>query len=61
VFRLGRDPGCRAAESGLVSIQPIEADDDLVNDLIERNAAFRALLVKSLASPRESFPFVGSE
>ncbi|MGO9465730.1 MAG: hypothetical protein ACLQIB_37685 [Isosphaeraceae bacterium] len=46
---------------GLVSIQPIEPDDDLVNDLIEHNAAFRALLVKSLASPRESFPFVGSE
>ncbi len=42
---------------GLVSIQPVEPDDDLINDLIEHNPAFRALLEKSLASPRVPFPF----
>jgi hypothetical protein len=42
---------------GLVSIQPVESDDDLANDLIEHNPAFRALLEKSLASGREPFPF----
>ncbi len=46
---------------GLVSIQPVEPDDDLANDLIEHNPAFRALLEKSLASGREPFPFVDSE
>jgi hypothetical protein len=46
---------------GLVSIQPVESDDDLVNELIEHNAAFRELLAKSLASPREPFPFLGLE
>jgi hypothetical protein len=45
---------------GLVSIQPVEPDDDLVDDLIERNPKFRALLEKSLASGREPFPFVDS-
>jgi hypothetical protein len=42
---------------GLVSIQPVEPDDDLINNLIEHNPAFRALLEKSLASPRVPFPF----
>lgn len=46
---------------GLISIQPIEPDDDLVNDLIENSPAFRNLLAKSLASPREPFPFTRSE
>jgi hypothetical protein len=46
---------------GLISIQPVEPDDDLVNDLIEHNPAFRALLEKSLASPRVPFPFESSE
>ena len=46
---------------GLISIQPVEANDDLVDDLIEHNPAFRALLEKSLASPREPFPFTRSE
>jgi hypothetical protein len=45
---------------GLVSIQPVESDDDLVNDLIQHNPKFRALLEKSLASGREPFPFVDS-
>ncbi len=45
---------------GLVSIQPVESDDDLVNDLIEHNPAFRALLEKSLASPRVPFPSASS-
>lgn len=42
---------------GLVSIQPVEPDDNLVNDLLEHNPAFRDLLARSLASPREPFPF----
>jgi hypothetical protein len=42
---------------GLISIQPVETDDDFVNDLIAHNPAFRSLLEKSLASPREPFPF----
>lgn len=46
---------------GLVSIRPVESDDDLANDLIEHNPAFRALLEKSLASGREPFPFVEPE
>jgi hypothetical protein len=45
----------------LVSIQPVEPDDDLANELIEHNPAFRALLEKSLASGREPFPFADSE
>lgn len=44
-------------DHGLLSIQPVEPEDDLVNDLIARNPAFRALLARSLASPREPFPF----
>ena len=46
---------------GLIAIQPVEPEDDLVNELIEHNSAFRELLAKSLASPREPFPFAGSE
>lgn len=42
---------------GLVSIRPVESDDDL----IDHNPAFRALLEKSLASGREPFPFVEPE
>lgn len=42
---------------GLVAIQPVEPDDDLVNDLIDHNPAFRDLLARSLAGPREPFPF----
>ncbi len=46
----------------LVAIQALEAteDDSLVNDLLQSNPAFQALLAKSKASPRK--PFVpGSE
>ena len=39
----------------LVSIQPVEQDDDLVNKLIETNPAFRAMLAKSMASPTKLF------
>ncbi len=60
-FDLGETLVVALPNRGLISIQPIESDDDLINDLIEHNAAFRALLVKSLASPREPFPFVGSQ
>jgi hypothetical protein len=44
-------------DRGLISIRPIEEDDDLVNQLIEHNPAFRELLSRSIASPREPFPF----
>jgi hypothetical protein len=44
-------------EHGLVSISPVPEDDDLINQLIEHNPAFRRLLEKSIASPREPFPF----
>ncbi len=48
-------------DRGLISIQPVESDDDLVNELIEHDSAFQGLLAKSLASPREPFPFLGPE
>jgi hypothetical protein len=37
------------------SLDPSE-DDSLTSDLLESNAAFRALVAKSKASPRKSFP-----
>ena len=46
-------------DRGLISIRPVEEDDDLVNQLIEHNPAFRELLARSAASPREPFPFGG--
>jgi hypothetical protein len=41
----------------LVAIQALEAaeDDSLVDDLLESNPAFLALLAKSKASPRKPF------
>jgi len=39
------------------SFHPLEAEDDLVNELIERSPAFRELLKESLAGQREPFPF----
>ena len=39
----------------LVSIQPLDEDDDLVNQLIENNPAFQAMLARSAASPRKPF------
>ena len=47
-------------ERGMVSIRAVEEDDDLVNQLIEHDPAFRELLAKSITSPREPFPFGGS-
>ena len=60
-FDLGEPLVVELPDRGLISIRPIDSDDDLVNDLIENNPSFRALLAKSLASPREPFPFTGSE
>ena len=37
------------------SIEPNDTDDSLVSDLLESNAAFRALVEKSKASPRKQF------
>ncbi len=41
----------------LVAIQPLETaeDDSLVDELLESNRAFQALLTKSKASPRKPF------
>lgn len=44
----------------LVSIRPIDEEDDLVDDLIAHNPEFREMLSRSLAGPREPFPFDGS-
>jgi hypothetical protein len=57
----GRPVVVELPDRGLIAIRPVEEDDDLVNELIEHNAAFRELLAKSVASPREPFPFEGSE
>ena len=42
-----------------VAIQPLDPteDDDLINELMESNESFRALVAKSKASPRKPFPF----
>ena len=42
-------------DHGVVAIQPVDEDDDLVNDLIAHNEAFRAMLARSAASPRKPF------
>lgn len=41
----------------LIAIQPLETteDDELLNELLESNAAFQALVAKSKASPRKPF------
>lgn len=38
-----------------VTVSPFDADDDLVDDLIQHDEEFRALLAKSAASPRKPF------
>ena len=45
-------------DSRMVTIQPLEPgeDDSLVSELLESNAAFRALVEKSKSSPRRPFP-----
>ena len=40
---------------GLVSIQPVDPADDLIDDLIAGDAGFRRMLAKSLAGGREPF------
>lgn len=46
----------------LVAIQPLDAmeDDDLINELLASNPAFREMVAKSKAGPRKPFP-VGPE
>jgi len=45
-------------DNRMVTIQPLEPDEDdsLVSELLESNAAFRALVEKSKSSPRIPFP-----
>ena len=45
-------------DNRMVTIQPLEPgeDDSLVSELLESNAAFRALVEKSKSSPRKPFP-----
>jgi hypothetical protein len=38
-----------------VAIKALEEDDDLINDLIKNNSAFRAKLAKSASSRRKPF------
>lgn len=47
----------------MVSIQALEAaeDDELVDELIETNAAFRQMLTRSAVSDRRPFPIRESE
>lgn len=42
----------------LVAIQALDSaeDDDLINELIERNPQFREMVAKSKTSPRKPFP-----
>jgi len=42
----------------LVAIQSLEAreDDDLVNELLASNRAFRQMVAKSKSGPRKPFP-----
>ena len=42
----------------LVAIQPLDptGDDDLINELLESDPAFRSLVARSKASPRKPFP-----
>ena len=42
----------------LIAIQSLDAtqDDDLINDLLVSNPAFRAMVAKSKAAPRKPFP-----
>jgi hypothetical protein len=42
----------------LIAIQSLDAteDDDLVDQLLASNAAFREMVAKSKASPRKPFP-----
>jgi hypothetical protein len=58
-YDLGESLVVELPDRGLISIRAVEEDDDLVNQLIEHNPAFRELLAKSIASPREPFPFGG--
>ena len=46
------------SDNRMVTIQPLEPDEDnsLVSELLESNAAFRALVEKSKSSPRRPFP-----
>jgi hypothetical protein len=41
----------------LIAIQPLDAaeDDSLIDDLLQSNPAFQALVAKSKASPRKPF------
>lgn len=42
---------------GRVAIHPVDAEDDLIDRLIEQDEGFRDKLTRSLAGPREPFPF----
>jgi len=39
----------------VLAIQPVEQDDDLVNELIANNPAFRDMLARSVSSPVKPF------
>jgi hypothetical protein len=42
-------------DNRFVSIEPLDPEDNLIEDLLEHNSAFQQLLKKSAASPRKPF------
>jgi hypothetical protein len=48
------------SKRGLISMPSVDANDDLVDELIEHNPAFRTLLARCLASPGEPYPFIAT-
>jgi hypothetical protein len=56
-FESGRPVVVELPDHRFVTIQSLEPDhdDSLIDDLIETNPSFRALLEKSTASPRKDF------
>jgi hypothetical protein len=51
----GRPVVVEMPDHRLVAIQAVEENDDLVDDLLESNPAFRDIVAKSKASPRRPF------
>ena len=54
-FEAGGRVAVELPNRGLVSIQPVDPADDLIDDLIAGDTEFRKMLTKSLAGEREPF------
>ncbi len=55
IGEMSRHRAKMSAEPGHVSIQPVDPSDDLINDLIARDAEFRQMLAKPPAGGCEPF------